>query len=104
SRTHRSVKSSKTRSSISSFSSEGKTATSLHVLQVEHNRRSGLLGDIRGNGFDVDVVGVPARRCDNLTRPRVGPVRIPLEAHAELVRNRRKNLLRTGTLRLGERD
>ncbi|WP_288047889.1 MlaD family protein, partial [Nocardia sp.] len=74
------------------------------VLQVEHNRRGSLLSDIRGNGFDVDVVGVPARRCDNLTRPRVGPVRVPLEAHAELVRNRCKNLLRTGTLRLGERD
>src|SRR5699024_5732291 len=74
------------------------------MLQVEHNRRGSLLSDIRGNGFDVDVVGVPARRCDNLTRPRVRPVRIPLKAHAELVRNRRKNLLRTGTLRLSERD
>src|SRR5699024_9543432 len=93
----------KTRSSISSFSSEGKTAPSLHMLQVEHDRRGSLLGNVSRNRFDVDVVSVSTGRdCD--AAGRVGSVRVPLETHTELVRNRRKNLLGTGTLRLGERD
>src|SRR5699024_10048167 len=50
-----------------------------------------------------DVVSVSTGRdCD--AAGRVGSVRVPLETHTELVRNRRKDLLRTGTLRLGERD
>src|SRR5699024_3851147 len=42
------------------------------------------------------------RDCD--AAGRVGSVRVPLEAHTELVRDRCKDLLGTGTLRLGERD
>src|SRR5699024_9928927 len=74
------------------------------MLQVEHDRRGSLLGNVSRNRLDADVVSVTAGSSDCGTAGRVGSVRVPLETHAELVSNRRKNLLGSGTLRLGERD